>query len=117
MAQDWKDLLASLKPDGEEPSENINSEEKVLDTEKDNGSALQREPLRVILDKKGRKGKMATIIEGFELDDDQVALLASELKKKIGCGGSSRGGEILIQGDCRQTVVQILRDKGFNVKT
>lgn len=72
--------------------------------------------LRVILDKKGRKGKVATIIEGFTIPDDEVAEISSELKRKIGTGGSARGGEILLQGDWREKASSLLREKGFKVK-
>ena len=76
-------------------------------------AVVQKGALRVLLDKKGRKGKVATIIEGFEIDDTEVEKLASELKRKIGTGGSSRGGEILLQGDWRQKVIDLLKEKGY----
>ena len=77
---------------------------------------VQKEPLHVVIDRKGRKGKTATIIEGFTLPDEEVETIASELKRKIGTGGSSRGGEILLQGEWRQKVTELLRAKGFKTK-
>ena len=109
MTQDWKDMLAGLAgkvpeaPAGEETAVSPDSSEAVV----------QKGALRVLLDKKGRKGKVATIIEGFEIDDTEVEKLASELKRKIGTGGSSRGGEILLQGDWRQKVIDLLKEKGY----
>lgn len=75
-----------------------------------------RQTLHVLLERKGRGGKVATIVEGFTLDDDEVARVASEIKKKLGVGGSSRGGEILIQGDRVKQVAQLLRSMSFTVK-
>lgn len=72
--------------------------------------------LLVELDRKGRCGKEATIISGFTIDDEGVAKIASQLKSRLGTGGSSRGGEILIQGDRRQQVEPILSALGFKVK-
>lgn len=68
-----------------------------------------KQKLSVSIEKKGRGGKTATIISGFTLPDDEIAQIASTLKKKLSTGGSSRGGEILIQGDRRQQVLQILK--------
>ena len=59
---------------------------------------------------------MATIISGFECDDEEVKNIAKELKMKIGTGGSARGGEILLQGDWRDKVVEILKTQKFKVK-
>ena len=76
----------------------------------------QTDALHILIDRKGRKGKTATIIEGFTLPDDAVEAIASELKRKIGTGGSSRGGEILLQGDWKEKAAAILKEKGFKLK-
>lgn len=75
-----------------------------------------RQNLRVVIDRKGRKGKTATIIEGFTLPDEEVEEIASELKRKIGTGGSARGGEILLQGDWKEKTIELLKAKGYNAK-
>ena len=109
MATDWKDQLAGLMGDATAP---------VTGNDEDIISSLRKsdsQKLHVILDKKGRKGKVATIIEGFTLDDDEVAEIASDLKRKIGTGGSSRGGEILLQGDWRTKAAELLKARGFKV--
>lgn len=112
MKQDWKDLLASLasnEPTVEEASQPAT--EPI-----DSGKEKETQKLHVVIDKKGRKGKVATIIEGFTLADEEVDQIASELKRKIGTGGSARGGEILLQGDWKDRVTALLREKGWSVK-
>lgn len=108
---DWKSALASMAQENNFPE----GEPETQQTEQPGNKKTAHPPLHVLLDKKGRKGKVATIIEGFELDDDEVAEIASELKRKIGTGGSTRGGEILLQGDWRDKVKSLLADR-FTVK-
>lgn len=105
---DWKDTLASLTglPEGDIPEE---KEEK-------SKSCLPKGTLHVLMEKKGRGGKTATIIEGFEISDEEINEIAGILRKRLATGGSSRGGEILIQGDRRQEVAAILQEMGFKVK-
>lgn len=74
-----------------------------------------KDRLRVVIEKKGRKGKVATIVEGFTVSDEEVAEVAAMLKKKLGVGGSSRGGEILIQGDLADKVRALLRAEGYRL--
>lgn len=77
---------------------------------------VQKNALRVLVDKKGRKGKTATIVEGFTLTDEEVAQIAASLKRRLSTGGSARGGEILIQGDAVAKVKALLESDGFKVK-
>lgn len=72
--------------------------------------------LYVSLDKKNRKGKVVTLVEGFTGSDEDLKILGRELKSKCGSGGAVKEGQILIQGDFRDRVVTMLRDKGFGVK-
>ncbi|MGX9416824.1 stress response translation initiation inhibitor YciH [Vibrio sp. RC27] len=65
---------------------------------------------------KGRKGKGVSIITGLGLEDAPLKLLAAELKKKCGCGGAIKDGDIEIQGDVRDKLKQLLEQKGYNVK-
>ncbi len=76
----------------------------------------KKDTLRVIVDKKGRKGKIATIVEGFTVSDEEVAEIAASLKKRLGTGGSSRGGEILIQGNVADRVREFLFAEGYRIK-
>lgn len=104
---DWRDKLNNLKtelPEGEE----------IKVVEKNNHPKLQKEPLRVELDK--RNGKPATLITDFKGTDDALKELAKDLKVKCGAGGSSRDGEILIQGDFRHKITDILENMGFKVR-
>lgn len=107
---DWKDILSQKVESGElqrEDSTDCFSEDKP-----------QRSPdtLHVVIDRKGRKGKTATIIEGFTCDDDELTAIASRLKTRLGVGGSARGGEILIQGDVADKVRQLLKSEGYKAK-
>ncbi|MEE9372558.1 MAG: translation initiation factor [Saprospiraceae bacterium] len=70
--------------------------------------------VRIWLDKKKRKGKKATLIKGINLDEDALKLLCKDIKSKCGVGGSAKGGEIIIQGDQRNKVLEILIDRGFS---
>lgn len=63
-----------------------------------------------------RKGKGVCVISGIDLDDDALFHLAAELKKKCGCGGSVKEGNIEIQGDKRELLKQLLEQKGMQVK-
>lgn len=72
--------------------------------------------LDIILEKKGRGGKVATIVTGFTLDDEELTQLASKMKASLGTGGSARGGEILIQGDKRDAVLKFLTKQGYKAR-
>ena len=67
-----------------------------------------KQHLRVMLDKRNRKGKEVTLITDFIGTDDDLKDLARTLKTKCGVGGSARGGEILLQGDFRTKVIDLL---------
>jgi translation initiation factor 1 len=71
--------------------------------------------LDIVLDRKGRAGKSATIVCGFgdESDDETITALAAKLKKRLATGGSVRGGEILVQGDRRKEVAELLKAEGY----
>lgn len=72
--------------------------------------------LDIILEKKGRGGKIATIVVGFTLEDEELDALASKMKTSLGTGGSARGGEILIQGDKREAVLKFLTKNGYKAR-
>lgn len=113
MSTDWKDILGSLKESGAVPEDNSPEPEA---TSHETPDASLKSKLRVVIDKKGRKGKTATIIEGFEGPDSKLQELAKLLKQRLGSGGSARDGEILIQGDRKNDVVSILSSLGYKVK-
>jgi translation initiation factor 1 len=64
----------------------------------------------------GRKGKGVCLITGIDANDADLAILAAELKKKCGCGGSLKDGVIEIQGDKRDLIKSLLEAKGMKVK-
>ena len=112
---DWKDALGKAF-NMPVPT----ADESVPDTEESapKGDALQQQGgrrLSIVLERKGRGGKQATIVTGFEVDDEALKQLASQLKRSLGVGGSARGGEILIQGDFRQRVAEELKALGFKL--
>lgn len=63
-----------------------------------------------------RKGKPITILEGYTGAIEDFKALAKELKKKLSVGGSFKDGKIIIQGDFRDKIMQMLKEKGFSVK-
>ena len=63
-----------------------------------------------------RKGKAQTILEGFTINNDEVKKIAKELKKKLSVGGSLKDNYIIIQGDYRDKIMEILNLKGFKTK-
>lgn len=77
---------------------------------------IHPDQLRITIDRKGRKGKTATIIDGFTCSDAEIADIASKLKTSLGTGGSARGGEILIQGDVAEKLRPLLVKMGYRVK-
>lgn len=72
--------------------------------------------LYISRDKKNRKGKEATLIEGFIGREDDLKDLAKMLKTKCGVGGNAKDGYIVIQGDKRNKVREILEKEGYKVK-
>ncbi|NTW24248.1 MAG: translation initiation factor [Lentimicrobium sp.] len=72
--------------------------------------------LRVMLDKKLKGGKKATIVNGFVGTEKDLADLAKQLKNLCAAGGSSSDGEILVQGEFRQKIMDFLIKKGYKVK-
>lgn len=65
---------------------------------------------------KGRAGKIATIVSGFIGTEDDLKNVAKLLKTKCGVGGSIKNQEIIIQGNYRDKIIEILKNEGYNVK-
>ncbi|MFT6715703.1 MAG: translation initiation factor 1 [Saprospiraceae bacterium] len=109
MAKDWKDRLGMVYSTNDDFN---------YDKDEDNQQTLDAndQKLYVSLDKKNRKGKAVTLIEGFIGSDDDLKDLGKKLKSKCGVGGSAKNGEILIQGDVRDKVIVMLEKDGYKVK-
>ena len=75
-----------------------------------------RQQLRVWLDRKQRAGKVVTLVRGFVGREEDLAELARLLKTRCGVGGAAKQGEIIIQGDHRDRVVEILTKAGYGCK-
>lgn len=75
---------------------------------------LQDDPIICKYEK--RKGKPITILEGYTGATEDFKKLAKELKQKLSVGGSFKDYKIIIQGDYRDKIMSMLKDKGFNVK-
>lgn len=104
---DWKDRLNvvySTNPDFGYEMDN-DEEQVTLDKDKQN--------LRVSIDKKNRGGKVVTLITGFVGTENDLKELGKLLKSKCGVGGSAKDGEIIIQGDFKTKVMELLVREGY----
>ncbi|MCR8913504.1 translation initiation factor Sui1 [Marinobacter panjinensis] len=72
--------------------------------------------VRVSRETKGRKGKGVTLITGIPLDEKDLKAFAKILKARCGTGGTVKDGVVEIQGDQRDVLVPLLKDKGWIVK-
>lgn len=109
MANDWKERLGvvfSTNPDFQYETENEAQAETL---------APERQNLKIWLDRlKG--GRVATVVRGFVGSNDDLAALGKELKKSCGVGGTAKDGEIIIQGDHRDRVLELLTKAGYRSK-
>lgn len=110
MENDWKKRLGVVY------STNQEFEYKGEGNEQQETRPPGQQKLYVSLDKKNRKGKAVTLVEGFIGSEDDLKSLGKELKSKCGSGGTAKNGEIIIQGDFRDRVSAMLKEKGYEVK-
>ena len=104
---DWKDRLNvvySTNPDYQ--YENVAEEEAAT-------LPKNQQKLRVSMEKKGRGGKTVTLIRGIIGTEDDLKDLSKLLKTKCGVGGSAKDGEIIIQGDFKQRIIDLLKTEGY----
>ena len=108
--QDWKDRLGVVYSTNPDFQYETSSGEEV-----ETLPAAQQK-LIVSIDRRARAGKQVTLVKGFVGRDEDLAALAKTLKTKCGVGGSAKEGEIIIQGDFRDRVVELLKGMGYNAK-
>lgn len=104
---DWKDRLNIVYSTNPNFSYETEAEEEVETVEKD------KQNLRVFIEKKNRGGKTATVVKGFIGTEEALKDLAKLLKTRCGVGGAAKDGEIIIQGELRDKVVELLKKEGY----
>lgn len=106
-SNDWKDRLNvvySTNPDFHYETE---------ETEEVSTLPAGQQKLRVQLDRKNRGGKVVTLVTGFVGTDNDLKELGKLLKSKCGVGGSAKDGEIIVQGDFKEKVLDLLKREGY----
>lgn len=104
---DWKKRLSivySTNPDFEYQEDDDTTQPTI---------ANEKQMLRISLDKRRRRGKSVTLVTGFSGADEDLDELGAMLKKRCGVGGSVKDGEIIVQGDHRDKVLNILQKEGY----
>lgn len=103
---DLKDQLQKLFPDHESPEPPPEKLEK--------GLWMQEDPILCKYEK--RRGKPITILEGYTGAESDFKALAKELKTSLGVGGTVKDDTVIIQGNYRDQIMQMLEEKGFKTK-
>lgn len=104
---DWKDRLNVVY------STNPDFRYETHDEEEASTLPPSQQKLRVQLDRKNRGGKVVTLVTGFVGTDDDLKELGRLLKSKCGVGGTAKDGEIIVQGDFKQKVLDLLKQAGY----
>lgn len=104
---DWKDRLNVVY------STNPDYSYEMPDDEEQDTPEPAKQNLRVQLDRKNRGGKVVTLITGFTGSDNDLKELGKFLKSKCGVGGTAKDGEIVVQGDFKQKILELLKKEGY----
>ena len=104
---DWKDRLNVVY------STNPDYQYESIEEEEAETLPKNQQKLRVSMEKKGRGGKTVTLIRGFVGTEDDLKELSKLLKTKCGVGGSAKDEEIIIQGDFKQRIIDLLKAEGY----
>lgn len=110
MSNDWKDRLGvvfSTNPDFKYENKENEAEETL---------PPNQQHLKVMLDRKKRKGKSVSLVSGFVGTNEDLKKLGKMLKTKCGVGGTVKDGEILIQGNFTDKIIELLKSQSYNVK-
>jgi len=110
MEQDWKDRLGVVYSTNSK-FEYENSAENLEET-----LSPEDQLLYVSIDRKKRKGKEVTLVEGFVGTEQDLKELAKTLKQKCGVGGSAKDGEIIVQGNFKDKIATLLAELRYNIK-
>lgn len=106
-SNDWKDRLNVVY------STNPDFNYECIEEEEAETLPKNQQKLRVGIEKKGRGGKTVTLIKGFIGSEEDLKDLGKLLKTKCGVGGSAKEGEIIIQGDFKQRIIELLKAEGY----
>ena len=104
---DWKDRLGMVY------STNPNFQVETGDEEEAETLPKNQQRLRVRMEKNGRGGKTVTIVAGFVGTEADLKELGKWLKGRLGVGGSAKDGEVIVQGDFKQRVIDLLKADGY----
>ena len=104
---DWKERLNVVY------STNPDFHYKTEETPEAETLAPDRQKLRVRKETKGRGGKVVTVVGGFTGSEEDLKELGRRLKTQCGVGGSVKEGEIIVQGDFRERIVELLLKEGY----
>ena len=104
---DWKDRLNVVYSTNPDYNYVMDDDEEQVTLEP------SQQNLRVQLDRKNRGGKVVTLITGFVGTENDLKDLGKLLKTKCGVGGSAKDGEIIVQGDFKQKIVELLKKEGY----
>ena len=120
---DWKSALSVLAgmgsgndaEDFETTTDATTNATKGATSDTSMTSAQKRaQKLRLAMERAGRGGKTVTIVRGFTSSQEELEELCKTLKQKIGVGGSAKEGEIILQGDHRAKVAELLKSLGYS---
>jgi translation initiation factor 1 len=104
---DWKDRLNvvySTNPNFQYEKEAVKAQDTL---------PKEKQALRISLDKRNRGGKKVSLITGFIGSEEDLQDLSKLLKTKCGVGGSAKDGDIIIQGDFRNKLLELLHKEGY----
>ncbi len=107
MKKSKKNIVYSTNPDFNYDFESVHNDDTLSNNE---------QKLKIYPDRKNRKGKTVTIITGFTGKPEDIKSLEKKLKSLCGCGGTSKNGDILLQGNFIKKVSEYFDNEGYKYK-